>query len=78
MITPLKITIDGNTFTGNMSDMYRSKYFSFEGIVSEANALEIQRQAGYEPNGYGFYSYTAKTHKDGTTRTTWNCGRSCD
>jgi len=65
-------------FTGSMTDSYRSKTFSFEGIVSEQDARAIQAQAGYDSAGYGFYGFMARTFEDGTSRTQWTCGGSCD
>ena len=48
-------------------------YFSFDGELTESEAMNIQGQYGYHPMGYGFYGY--KVENDVTT---WHCQRSCD
>lgn len=79
MLTPLKITLkDGRIFTGKMEDMYRSKYFSFEGAVDEKTAKSIQEETGYQSAGYGFYSFRTWKTKEGCTHTSWACSASCD
>ena len=50
-----------------------SIYFEFNGILTEDEAFELQKEYGKHPHGYGFYGYTVE---DGVT--TWNCSRSCD
>ena len=63
----LSVSTDGGN---GVSD---SMYFTFNGVLTEDEAMELQEEYGYHPSGYGFYSYTVENDV-----TTWNCQRSCD
>jgi hypothetical protein len=41
--------------------------------ITEDQASDIQTQKGYNPAGYGFYSF-----KTTQTTSTWECSSSCD
>lgn len=47
--------------------------FAVDKKISQEEAVELQRQQGYPPGGYGFYAFTQCDCK-----TTWKCGDSCD
>lgn len=47
--------------------------FTYDGILSQEEAGEMQTKAGYNPCGYGFYSFGVKDGK-----TLWQCSNSCD
>tara|TARA_Y100000593_G_C4159222_1_gene261140 strand:- start:297 stop:503 length:207 start_codon:yes stop_codon:yes gene_type:complete len=66
-IDNLTVSTDGGNGVGD------SMYFSFDGELTESEAMNIQGQYGYHPMGYGFYGY--KVENDVTT---WHCQRSCD
>ena len=57
----------------NGNGVTNSIHFTYHGVVSEGEAMNLQEEYGYHPAGYGFYGYTVT---DGVT--TWNCQRSCD
>ena len=57
----------------NGNGVTNSIHFTYHGVVSEGEAMNLQEDYGYHPAGYGFYGYTVT---DGVT--TWNCQRSCD
>ena len=69
MIDNLTVSSDGGNGVGD------SMYFTFNGELTEREAMNIQGQYGYHPMGYGFYGFNV----DGYTNvTTWHCQRSCD
>ena len=47
--------------------------FSVPFGITQKKACELQKELGYHPLGYGFYSFDATL-----TETTWCCGDSCD
>ena len=47
--------------------------WTFTGTLTSEEASNKQKEAGYHPSGYGFYSYEVK---DGIT--TWESSTSCD
>lgn len=47
--------------------------WTYQGILTAEEAAEAQKDAGYHPAGYGFYSHNVK---DGIT--TWECSNSCE
>ena len=51
----------------------RSIYFTFDGVLTEDEAFELQKEYGKHPHGYGFYGFKV----DGGV-SIWNCSRSCD
>lgn len=55
------------------SQRYGSVHFSYNGELTEDQAVKVQQESGYHPHGYGFYSLSV----DGGV-TTWNCSNSCD
>ena len=59
--------------TNGGNGVTNSIHFTYHGVVSEGEAMNLQEDYGYHPAGYGFYGYTVT---DGVT--TWNCQRSCD
>ena len=63
----LSIAFDNGNGVGS------SIHFTYHGVVSEGEAMNLQEDYGYHPAGYGFYGYTVE---DGVT--TWECQRSCD
>ena len=63
----LSVSTDGGN---GVSD---SMYFTFNGILTEDEAMELQEEYGYHPSGYGFYGYGVEDDV-----TTWHCQRSCD
>jgi hypothetical protein len=50
-----------------------SIHFTYHGVVTEGEAMNLQEDYGYHPAGYGFYGYTVED-----SVTTWKCQRSCD
>ena len=66
-IDNLSVTTDGGNGVGN------SLYFSYDGVLTEIEAMELQVEYGYHFMGYGFYCYKVE---NGVT--TWECSRSCD
>ena len=63
----LSIAFDNGNGVGS------SIHFTYHGVVSEGEAMNLQEDYGYHPAGYGFYGY--KVENDVTT---WHCQRSCD
>ena len=51
----------------------RSIYFTFDGVLTEDEAFELQKEYGKHPHGYGFYGFKV----DGGV-SIWSCSRSCD
>ncbi len=47
--------------------------FNYPGNISENEALELQKNAGYHPAGYDFYSFMVSNNKS-----TWLCSSSSD
>jgi len=47
--------------------------WTYQGILTQDEASEVQNKAGFHVSGYGFYSYKVK---DGIT--TWESSTSCD
>jgi len=47
--------------------------FVYDGILTEEEAGQKQTDAGYDPRGYGFYSYKVVDGK-----TYFECSNSCD
>ena len=48
-------------------------HFTYDGVLTLEEASEMQKDAGYHPAGYGFYSFGVIDGK-----TTWQCSNSCD
>ena len=66
-IDNLTVSSDGGNGVGD------SLYFSYDGVLTENEAMELQVEYGYHFMGYGFYGYKVENNI-----TTWNCQRSCD
>ena len=70
----LSVTTDGGN---GVSD---SMYFTFNGVLTEGEAMNLQEEYGYHPAGYGFSNFRVVTldpnEIDGVT--SWECQRSCD
>ena len=63
----LSVSTDGGNGVSN------SMYFTFDGELTEGEAMNLQEDYGYHPAGYGFYGYKVENNV-----TTWECQRSCD
>ena len=63
----LSVTSDSGNGVGD------SMYFTFNGWITQNEAMELQEEYGYYPAGYGFHSYKVENNV-----TTWCCSRSCD
>ena len=50
-----------------------SIYFNYVGEISEDEAMEFQREAGFHPHGYGFYGFNCT---NGISK--WDCSNSCE
>ena len=54
--------------------------FTYHGVITEGEAMNLQEDYGYHPAGYGFYNFRVVTldpyEIEGVT--TWECQRSCD
>ena len=54
--------------------------FTYHGVITEGEAMNLQEDYGYHHAGYGFYGFRVVTldpnEVDGVT--TWECQRSCD
>ena len=70
----LSVSSDGGNGVGD------SLYFSYDGVLTENEAMELQVEYGYHFMGYGFYGYEVVpiSTLPGDSITTWNCQRSCD
>ena len=70
----LTVSTDGGNGVGN------SLYFSYDGVLTEGEAMNLQEDYGYHPAGYGFsnFNVTQISTLEGDVVTTWNCQRSCD
>ena len=66
------------TFT----DGYRKTTFEMvtDNKPTQSEIVEQQCNDGYDPRGYGFFSWSVLTVKmaDGKFKTTWECSGSCD
>ena len=54
--------------------------FTYHGVITEGEAMNLQEEAGYHPAGYGFYSFRVVTLDPNEIEgvTSWECQRSCD
>ena len=54
--------------------------FTYHGVITEGEAMNLQEDYGYHPAGYGFYSFRVVTLDPNEVEgvTTWECQRSCD
>jgi len=67
----LSIAFDNGNGVGD------SIHFTYHGVITEGEAMNLQEDYGYHPAGYGFYGYSVdRSTYPGVT--TWNCQRSCD
>ena len=57
--------------TVNLS--YSNAYYTYEDVLTETQALEMQEEHGKHPHGYGFYN-----HKVDNGITTWHSFNCCD
>ena len=64
----------------NGNGVTNSIHFTYHGVISEGEAMNLQEEYGYHPAGYGFYNFRVVTldpnEIDGVT--SWECQRSCD
>ena len=70
----LTVSSDGGNGVGN------SLYFSYDGVLTENEAMELQVEYGYHFMGYGFYNFRVVTLDPNEIEgvTSWECSRSCD
>ena len=70
----LSVSNDGGNGVSN------SMYFTFDGELTEGEAMNLQEDYGYHPAGYGFYNFRVVTLDPNEIEgvTTWECQRSCD
>ena len=70
----LSIAFDNGNGVGN------SINFTYHGVITEGEAMNLQEDYGYHPAGYGFsnFNVTQISTLEGDVVTTWNCQRSCD
>ena len=70
----LSVSTDGGNGVSN------SMYFTFNGVLTEDEAMNLQEEYGYHPAGYGFsnFNVTQISTLEGDVVTTWECQRSCD
>ena len=70
----LSVSTDGGNGVGD------SMYFTFDGILTENEAMELQVEYGYHFMGYGFYNFRVVTLDPNEIEgvTSWECSRSCD
>ena len=54
--------------------------FTYHGVITEGEAMNLQEEYGYHPAGYGFYNFRVVTLDPNEIEgvTTWECQRSCD
>ena len=54
--------------------------FTYHGVITEGEAMNLQEEYGYHPAGYGFYGFRVVTLDPNEVEgvTTWECQRSCD
>ena len=70
------INLDKTTINDvTISKHYNSSMHKFSVPVGirQKHAMKLQKEIGYHPNGYGFYSFDATL-----SGTTWYCNNSCD
>ena len=70
----LSIAFDNGNGVGD------SIHFTYHGVITEGEAMNLQEDYGYHPAGYGFYSFRVVTLDPNEIEgvTTWECQRSCD
>ena len=68
----LKATINDVTIDKHINGR-KTHRFSVPFKITLQEARQLQLEASYHPNGYGFYGFLI-THKG----TTWYCSDSCD
>ena len=70
----LSIAFDNGNGGGNSIE------FTYHGVITEGEAMNLQEEYGYHPAGYGFYGFevTQISTLEGDVVTTWECQRSCD
>ena len=70
----LTVTRDSGNGVGS------SLYYSYNGVLTESEAMELQGEYGYHPQGYGFYGFRVVTLDPNEIEgvTSWECQRSCD
>jgi hypothetical protein len=58
---------------------YGWKYFELKSktAIKEEEAKEHQMKEGYDPRGYGFYSFKL-TYSNGEYTAKWQCSASCE
>ena len=69
---PTKLDYLSVTLSGGHS-VTGTRHFTFNGTLTEDEAMDLQEESGYHPAGYGFNSYKVENNV-----TTWRCSRSCD
>ena len=52
---------------------YSNAYYTYDGVLTEDQALEMQEESEYHPHGYGFFGYKVEDNK-----TTWSSFNCCD
>ena len=54
--------------------------FTYHGVITEGEAMNLQEDYGYHPAGYGFYNFRVVTLDPNEIEgvTSWECQRSCD
>ena len=54
--------------------------FTYHGVITEGEAMNLQEDYGYHPAGYGFFNFRVVTLDPNEIEgvTTWECQRSCD
>ena len=64
----------------NGNGVSNSIHFTYHGVITEGEAMNLQEDYGYHPAGYGFYGFevTQISTLEGDVVTTWECQRSCD
>ena len=79
MDEPTRLDYLSVSVTGE-SDVTGTVEFSFDGILTEDEAMNLQEEAGYHPAGYGFYNFRVVTLDPNEIEgvTSWECQRSCD
>ena len=79
MDEPTRLDYLSVSVTGE-SDVTGTVEFSFDGILTEDEAMNLQEEYGYHPAGYGFsnFNVTQISTLEGDVVTTWECQRSCD
>ena len=64
----------------NGNGVSNSIHFTYHGVITEGEAMNLQEEYGYHPAGYGFYNFivTQISTLEGDVVTTWECQMSCD